>query len=122
MAEGKGKTIVLWVVSGLLAALFLFAGFGKVSGDPQVAEGFGRYGYSLGFAKFIGVCELAGGVGLLIPRLATLAAGGLAIIIAGAIFTHLSHREMGPGVFTLVLLGVLLLVAWVRLPQLRPQG
>jgi hypothetical protein len=50
---------------------------------------------------------------------ATLAAVGLAIIIAGAIFTHMTHGEKGEGIFTLVVLALLVLVARVRRPQLR---
>jgi len=113
MAEAsRGLKIALWVVSGLLTALFLFAGFGKVSGNPQAIEGFAKYGYSDGFRLFIGASELSGAVGLWLPKLSFWAAVGLILIMFGAVYTHVTYAEAPTG--ALVALALLGFVAWSR--------
>ena len=113
MAEpNRGLKLAIWVVSGLLTALYLFAGFTKVSNAPEAVANFARYGHSDGFRMFIGACELSGAIGLWIPRLAFWAAAGLCAIMAGAVYTHLTNAE-GP---LLPIVAALLLgfVAWAR--------
>ncbi len=108
----RGVRIALWVASGLLTALYLFAGFMKVSSNPQAVEGFAKYGYSDGFRLFIGSCEMAGAIGLWIPKLSFWAAAGLVVIMLGAVYTHLTNAEAPTGpVVALALLGF---VAWSR--------
>jgi len=81
--------VLLWVVQGLLAALFLFAGGMKLvlpleaMAGPIALPGF--------FMRFIGVAEVAGALGLVLPsllriqpRLTPVAAAGLVIIMIGA--------------------------------------
>jgi len=91
----------LWVIQGLLAALFQFAGgfklalplaaLAKVSPLPAA------------FLKFIGVCEVTGAVGLILPgllRIRTglipLAAAGLVIIMIGATLVTLATQGAAP--------------------------
>jgi len=84
--------IALWIIQVLLALLFLFAGAMKfimpieemTKQMPVAIPGF--------FLHFIGVCEVLGGLGLVLPMLlrikpwlTPIAAVGLAIIILGAI-------------------------------------
>jgi len=113
MAEtGRGLRIALLVASGLLTALYLFTGFLKVSGNPAAVEGFTKYGYSDGFRLFIGASELAGAVGLWLPKLSFWAAAGLIVIMLGAVYTHVTNAEAPTGpIVALVLLGF---VAWSR--------
>jgi hypothetical protein len=83
------RNITLWVIQGLLAALFLFAGAMKLilpieaMAGPVALPGW--------FLRFIGVAEVAGAIGLIVPwltriqpRLTPMAASGLVIIMAGA--------------------------------------
>lgn len=105
--RSRGANVAVWVASGLLCALYLFASSGKLLSDPQAVEGFRKVGYSDGFRLFIGTCELLGGIALLIPRLAFWAAIGLLILMLGAVYTHLANSDavhMGPAVVALVLL------------------
>jgi putative oxidoreductase len=115
----KAKTIVLWVVSVLLAAMFVFSGVFKLLKPAEAKAGFVHYGYAAWFAIFIGVCELLGGLGLLIPRLAALAAAGLSVIMIGAVYTHFSHREYQHGMIPLVLLVLLIGAGYVRVKLAR---
>lgn len=81
--------IVLWIIQGLLAALFLWAGGIKlVLPLDQMTGPIPLPGLLL---RFIGVCEVLGGLGLILPGLlrirtglTPLAAAGLAIIMIGA--------------------------------------
>ena len=86
--------IVLWIIQVLLALLFLFAGGTKLllpldvllkMGPPDQVQLPGL------FIRFIGVCEVLGALGLILPgllriktTLTPLAATGLAIIMIGA--------------------------------------
>jgi uncharacterized membrane protein YphA (DoxX/SURF4 family) len=83
--------IALWIIQGLLAALFLFAGGTKLimpieemTKDMPAMPGL--------LLRFIGVCEILGGLGLILPwllrikpGLTPLAAAGLVIIMIGAV-------------------------------------
>ncbi len=80
---------VLWVVQGLLAALFLFAGGAKLVLPAEAMKG--PIELPVAFLRFIGVAEVLGAVGLIVPWLThirpiltPLAAFGLIIIMAGA--------------------------------------
>ena len=81
--------IVLWIIQVLLALLFLFGGvFKLVMPMEEVAK---QIGLSVLFLRFIGFCELLGGLGLVLPSLlrirpalTSVAAAGLVIITIGA--------------------------------------
>jgi uncharacterized membrane protein len=82
--------VLLWILQVLLAALFLFAGGTKlVLPADQLA---GPVAFPLWFLRFIGVVEVLGALGLLLPgifrirkRLTPLAACGLVILMMGAV-------------------------------------
>ncbi len=111
----KGKRIAIWTVSIVVAAMFIMAGGTKLAGLPMHVEHFQKWGYPDWFRVLIGIAEVAGGVGLLIPRQVSFAAAGLAAIMLGAVYTHLAHDEaiqvVAPGVFLLVF-GVLTYARW----------
>jgi uncharacterized membrane protein YphA (DoxX/SURF4 family) len=84
----------LWAVQLLLALLFIFAGGMKLVAPPEMLKG--PIAFPVLFLRFIGVCELAGGLGLILPGLlrirtglTPLAAAGLVVIMAGATVTTL---------------------------------
>jgi len=112
-SSGKGLRIALYVVSGLLTALYLFAGSSKFF-NPQAIEGFQKMGYPDAFRLFIGAAEVSGAIGLWLPRLAFWAAAGLAIIMVGAVHTHLTVPDAGPPTMAAIALALLLFVAWAR--------
>ena len=81
--------VALWVVQGLLAAIFLFAGGVKLVLAPE--ELVGPVAMPIPFVRFIGVAEVLGAIGLILPMLlgirpalTPLAALGLVIIMIGA--------------------------------------
>ena len=92
------RRTVLWTIQGLLAVLFLFAGGAKLV--PSAAEMAAQSSLPVGFLRFIGVCEVLGGFGLVLPSLTGIrpeltswAAAGLVVIMIGAIV--ITTLEMG---------------------------
>jgi len=95
--------ILLWIIQVLLALMFLMAGGMKLWLPADVLQKMGPPSQILfpgWFMKFIGVCEVLGAFGLILPGvfkrqqyLTALAAIGLTIIMIGAVTVTL----MGPG-------------------------
>ncbi len=95
--------ILLWIIQGLLALVFLFAGGMKLVLPAEVLMAQGSPNQVVLpalFLKFIGLCEVLGGLGLILPGLlrrqqylTPLAAAGLTIIMIGAVVVTL----MGDG-------------------------
>ncbi len=87
--QSRRANRALWTIQGLLAALFLFAGGMKLVMPIAVLA---QQSHLPGpFMKFIGVCEVLGAIGLILPwltriheQLTPLAAAGLVIIMIGA--------------------------------------
>ena len=112
---------VLWVVQVLLAALFLFAGVMKlVMPLDQLA---GPVELPGAFIRFIGVVEVLGALGLILPALlrirpglTPLAAVGLVIIMVGAVGITLMGGDLAPAVIPLA---VGLLAAFVAYGRWR---
>jgi hypothetical protein len=98
---------VLWIVQGLLAALFLFAGVMKL-GLPLDAMSVPVALPGL-FMRFLGVAEVLGAFGLVLPWLlrirpvlTPLAAAGLVIIMIGATVITAMGGDIAPALFPLV--------------------
>jgi uncharacterized membrane protein YphA (DoxX/SURF4 family) len=97
----------LWIVQVLFAALFLFAGGTKlVLPLDQLPGPMPLPGW---FLRFIGVCEILGALGLILPwllrvrpALTPLAAAGLAIIMIGALVVTLASGDMVMALIPLV--------------------
>ena len=89
----KGRSTTVWVVSVLLAALYLFTGGTKLAGMQMAVEEFARYGYPDWFRLVVGAAEVTGAVLLLVPRAALYGAIMLSVVMIGATVTHLTHQE-----------------------------
>jgi hypothetical protein len=114
-------TYALWIVQGLLAALFLFAGGMKlVLPVEEMTKQIQLPGL---FLRFIGVAEVLGAIGLILPGLlrirpglTPLAAAGLVIIMIGATVVTLAIGMVVPALISLV---VGLLAAFVAYGRWR---
>lgn len=115
----KGKKIVLWIVSILLSALFLFAGVPKLLMPAQVGPMFVQFGYALWFMTLIGTSEVLGAIGLLVPRLAALAAAGLGIIMIGAFYTMVTHHQGVKSISPVVVFVLLVGVGYARVKEAK---
>jgi DoxX-like protein len=111
----KRANAILWTMQILLALLFLFAGGAKLVLSPEQLQV--PPSIPIAFLKFIGVCEVLGGIGLVLPALVgiqpwltPLAAGGLVIIMAGAVVVTALTAPVAQALFPLF---VGLLLTWV---------
>ena len=104
--------ILLWIIQILLALLFIFAGGMKlvVPTDLLMAQAPpGSTQFPSWFMKFIGVVELLGGLGLILPGifrrsqgLTPLAAAGLVIVMIGAVAISVKDHGIMAGVTPLI--------------------
>ena len=117
----KLKTAGVWIVSGLLAALFLLAGIPKLMGAEGWLRHFASWGYPDWFRLVVGTVEVASAVLLLIPKFATLGACGVIVVMAGATYTHLFRApdEGWRAVFTLAVLLLAAVVEYMRRSSTR---
>ena len=112
MKVRRVRRVVSWIIAVLLALGYGFAGMGKLTG--AASEMFAGWGYPAWFALLIGVLELAGALGLLLPKLTRWAALGLAGIMIGAVFTHVSQGEGLQVLRPLIFLFLLATLRWLR--------
>ncbi len=116
---------VLWIIAGLLAAVFLVAGSTKLLIPREKlarAPGGGWVlSFSAGFVKVLGAVEILGAAGLILPALAgiapvlaPLAATGLATIMAGAVTVTYRRQEFKHVLLDLTYLGLAAFVAFCR--------
>ncbi|ADD41390.1 DoxX family protein [Stackebrandtia nassauensis] len=110
----RALNITLWTVQSVLAAFYAFAATPKLLGDPTTADMMAQIGFANWVGYFIGAAELAGAIGLLIPRLTSLAATGLALLMVGATVTNTFTMGAGAAAMTLVLAAVFATVAYAR--------
>lgn len=102
----------LWLAALISASVFLVAAVAKLAG--QMNAQFEAWGYDGRFALVIGVLELLGAIGLLLPRTAGWAALGLSVIMLGAIGTHVADGDPVAALLPAGMLGLLSLVLWGR--------
>src|SRR5215475_5437736 len=100
-----------WILTILLAVLFVSTGFSKVSGASARgwAQRFRNWGYPAEFGSVIGAVEILAGAFLPIPRLRRAAVTVLLIVMLGAAGTHLWSGEYVRVIPPLILGGLLLL-------------
>ena len=119
-------TYALWIIQVLLALLFLFAGGTKLVIPPEVLASMGspnQIPLPGWFVRFIGVAEVLGALGLILPGLlrikpwlTPLAAAGLVVVMIGATALTMAADGFAAGVVPLV---VGLLAAFVAYGRWR---
>lgn len=121
----KEMNTFIWTLQGLMAFVFMFSGINKAYFDEKtlVEKGqTGVEGLSSGLIKFIGISEILGAIGLILPSLlniypvltpiAAISMGAI-MIPAGIIhFRRKEHKNVLLNIAILVLCGA---VAWGRL-------
>ncbi|KAB2342166.1 DoxX family protein [Actinomadura rudentiformis] len=112
---------VLWAFQILLGLFLIVASASpKFVGQKDAVETFAKIGWGEWFMYVTGVVELAGGIGLLIPRLAGAAATGLVGLMIGAVIAQCTALD-APGLALLpAAFGVIFaIVAWDRRAEVR---
>jgi uncharacterized membrane protein YphA (DoxX/SURF4 family) len=122
----KRINVAIWTVQVLLACLFLFAGGAKLV--LPIAEMTKQFPLPGLFLRFLGVVELAGAAGLILPSLlrirpylTPLAAGGLVIVMSGATAISMAGGTVTPAIppFVVGCLAGLVLYARTRVVPIR---
>ena len=118
------KTQALSVV---LSLFFFASGAAKLAGLEFEIVAFERWGYPLWFMYFTGTVEVVGAIGLMLRRVSAAAAAGLALMMLGAMGTHVIHAEWGMLVAAAVIFGLSVTRAYIGrqdiaawLPHARP--
>jgi uncharacterized membrane protein len=115
--------VTVWVLQVLVASAFLLAGVIKTTQPRQKLAANMRWveDFSDSGVRTIGVLEILGGVGLLLPAvtgvatvLVPLAAVGLALLMVGAAATHRRRGELPMIGINAALLLLAVVVAWAR--------
>lgn len=113
--------IALWIIQGLLALLFLFAGGTKLIMPIEEMTKQMTFPLPGVFLRFIGVCEILGGFGLVLPWLlrirpflTPLAAAGLVVIMVGATAITLMTGEIVMALMPLVVGILCVFIAYGR--------
>src|SRR5919206_300575 len=90
----------LWTIQGLLALIFLLAGGMKLAMPAEELAAAMALPLPIPFVRFIGVCEVLGALGLVLPGifrirtdLTPLAATGLVVLMIGAVTTTLATMD-----------------------------
>jgi hypothetical protein len=124
-------TYVLWIIQILLALLFLFAGGTKLVLPIEVLTSMGspnQIQLPGALVRFIGVVEVLGALGLILPglfriktELTPLAASGLVIIMIGAVVLTVASGEVTMAISPLIVGLLCAFVAYGRW-RLAPLG
>jgi uncharacterized membrane protein YphA (DoxX/SURF4 family) len=115
--------IIIWIIQAILALVFAMAGIMKstqpvdklIKSLPWVSD------YSITTVRFIGISELLGAIGIVVPLaagilpvLSPLAATGLAVVMILAVFHHLPKKEYKEVLINTVLFVLSAVVAFYR--------
>ncbi|MDP9013614.1 MAG: DoxX family protein [Pseudomonadota bacterium] len=125
-ALGHGWNLALWIAQGFLCVMFLFGGVMKLAKSP---EGLAKMGWLWAqsiprrFILFIGIMEIAGSVGIVVPPLVgilpvlvPLSALGFILVQVSAIVLHARRKETAQTLWlNSILLAAALFVLWGRL-------
>ena len=120
---GRGKRIALWTAQVLLAAVFLMSGAMKLFLSPaEIIKAVPDFAaVPLGLVRFIGIAELAGAIGLILPAvtriapsLTPLAASGLTVVMFLAALFHIWRGEFAQLGVVIPLGAIAAFVAWGR--------
>ena len=118
-------TYVLWIVQVLLSLTFLFAGSTKFIMTVEQMNSMAKIPLPGWFIHFIGICEILGAIGLILPwllgikpKLTPLAACGLVIIMIGAVTLTVAGGDILPALFPLIVGLLAAFVAWGRFRML----
>jgi len=118
--------VVLWIVQALLAAAFVLAGSMKAFRPLEQLSKNMRWVSAVPAAlvRFVGIAEVVGAIGLILPMVTNVAPGltiaaaaGLALVQVCATVFHFSRNEarMVPGNIVLLLLAVFIVIGRVAI-------
>jgi len=121
--SSKVLNVILWIAQLLLAGMFLMAGFMKLTTPVDQLAAAMPFVAAVpeAIVKFIGVSEVAGALGLLLPsllrikpELTVLAARALILVMILALAFHVSRGEFSAIGTNLILGSIAFFISWGR--------
>src|SRR5690242_5650796 len=113
----KTRNIIGWILTGLLALLFLWSASMKFIGHgAEMEKQMAALGLTMGIIKMLGTVEALAIVLFIIPRTGVLGTLLLSGYLGGAIATHLEHGQ--PVMMPVIVMCVLWITAVIRFPEL----
>ena len=117
LAPTGKMNIVVWVLRALMAALFLFAAFGKLTGNPMMVAEFDTVGVGQWFRYFTGALEVVGALALVTPPVSAFGAALLLCVDAGAFVAQVGIIHMD-WIHTIVIGGILVTLIYLQRERL----
>jgi putative oxidoreductase len=114
----RNMTIVLWVMRILMAALFLFAAFGKLTSQQMMVDEFAMLPIGDWFRYVVGLLELVGAIALLTPIVSRLGALLLLLVDIGAFFAQVLFIRMD-WIHTIVIGAILVALVYLQRDSIR---
>ncbi|MGN9846313.1 DoxX family protein [Nonomuraea sp. H19] len=123
MRNTQTMNVLLWILQAVLATMFAALGVMKSTQPKEKLEPKLPWtaDFSAGTVRFIGLAELAGALGLILPAatgiaaiLTPLAATGLALVMVPAALTHVRRKESAAIAVNAVLFIAAAVIAWGR--------
>ncbi len=122
MKESKGKLIAYWIVTALVAANYLFAGYSYISRNEQVLEGAKALGYPVYFFVMLGVWKTLGAIAILMPKMPVVKEWAYAGMFINLIGASVSCAVMGfplQHVITPAVMLLFVIASWALRPASR---
>jgi uncharacterized membrane protein YphA (DoxX/SURF4 family) len=113
-AASRARNVGLWTLQVLLAAMYAFSAFGKLTAEAQNVAGFQAIGLGIAGMYIIGALELAGAIAMFVPRLTGLAAACFVALMVGAVTITLATGGGALVAIPAVVGVVAAIVAWGR--------
>ena len=110
----RTASVGLWTLQVLLAAVYAFSAYGKLTAEAQNVAGFEAMGLGMPGMYIIGALELAGAIAMFIPALTGLAATCFVALMIGAVIMTLAIGGGALAAIPATVLVVAAVVAWGR--------
>ena len=94
----------LWIATGIVSIVMVVGGFFHLTDAEMSHDSFTSLGLPRWFGYFIGICEILGGIGLWIRATSSLAAMGIACIMVGALYYHISFPPFSAGMPAMIVM------------------
>lgn len=112
----KTKNIIGWILTGILAVVFIGSGSVKLIASESTIKGVEAIGLNATTIRLVGVLEILSIVLFIIPRTGLLGTLLLAAYLGGAMVTHLEHQQ--PVLAPAIIQCIVWITAVIRFPEL----
>lgn len=117
MKSEKTKRIIYWLLTGLVAFVFLGSAAGKLFANEEALKMASGFGLDAKTYTMLGIVELLSVILFIVPRTGIVGTLLLAAYMGGAIASHLEH---GVSIIApCIIQTFIFLVAFYRFPELR---